>query len=214
MIIATWRRRSCLVAVLVGMAAAIAGLWWLTAELLEGVQDGPATLDEAVGSAAAAACWLCLAWLASAVVCSVVAALPGAVGRSASAVADLLAPWALRKALIAGLGLTVVSSPTATAAEPVHLEAGPAVRAMAQIDRLHLDGIHTDFPSLDRPAEPAYVTVGPGDCLWSIARRQLGPRAGDAEIAAAWPAWYAANRAVIGPDPNLLQPGQRLIPPG
>ena len=57
------------------------------------------------------------------------------------------------------------------------------------------------------------MTVHPGDCLWSIARRHLGPQATDAEIAAAWPSWYAANRDVIGADPNLLHPGQQLVAP-
>jgi len=49
--------------------------------------------------------------------------------------------------------------------------------------------------------------------LWSIAGRHLGPQATDAEIAAAWPRWYAANRDVIGADPNLLHPGQHLVAP-
>ena len=57
------------------------------------------------------------------------------------------------------------------------------------------------------------VVVHRGDSLWSIARRQLGPGATDAEVAAAWPHWYAANRAVIGPDPGHLLPGQVLVPP-
>jgi hypothetical protein len=58
------------------------------------------------------------------------------------------------------------------------------------------------------------VVVRRGDCLWNLVARQLGPGASDAEIAAQWPRWYAANRATIGPDPDLLHPGQRLRPPG
>jgi nucleoid-associated protein YgaU len=58
------------------------------------------------------------------------------------------------------------------------------------------------------------VVVHRGDSLWSIAARRLGPGASDAEVAAAWPRWYAANRAVIGPDPDLVLPGQRLRVPG
>lgn len=34
-----------------------------------------------------------------------------------------------------------------------------------------------------------------------------------AEVAHEWPRWYAANRAVIGGDPDRIQPGQRLTPP-
>ena len=52
-----------------------------------------------------------------------------------------------------------------------------------------------------------------GDTLWSLASRSLGPDAGAAEIAAEWPRWYAANRSVIGSNPDHLEPGQRLRPP-
>ena len=66
-----------------------------------------------------------------------------------------------------------------------------------------------------RPAAAALdtVTVRRGDSLWSIAQRHLGAGATDAEIAHAWPEWYAANRAVIGDDPDLIHPGMRLVPP-
>lgn len=57
------------------------------------------------------------------------------------------------------------------------------------------------------------VVVHRGDTLWDIAARRLGPAASDALVAAEWPRWYAANRAVIGADPDQLQPGQRLRPP-
>jgi nucleoid-associated protein YgaU len=57
------------------------------------------------------------------------------------------------------------------------------------------------------------VVVRRGDTLWDIAARHLGQDASPAEIAAEWPRWHAANSAVIGPDPDLLLPGQRLLPP-
>jgi hypothetical protein len=57
------------------------------------------------------------------------------------------------------------------------------------------------------------VVVRRGDSLWAIVAAHLGPQASAAEIAAEWPRWYAANRTVIGPDPDLLHPGQRLRPP-
>lgn len=66
-------------------------------------------------------------------------------------------------------------------------------------------------PGHGRPA-PVYV-VRPGDCLWDIARRHLPHGATDAQVARAWPRWYAANRAVIGRDPGLLIPGTRLRVP-
>ncbi|WP_314191305.1 LysM domain-containing protein [uncultured Arthrobacter sp.] len=71
---------------------------------------------------------------------------------------------------------------------------------------------------------PARATAGPaaarrelpvraGDSLWTIAARELGPGASEVEIAARWPLWYQANRAVIGADPNVLLPGQLLSSP-
>ncbi|GAB2547382.1 hypothetical protein [Brachybacterium huguangmaarense] len=58
------------------------------------------------------------------------------------------------------------------------------------------------------------VVVERGDSLWRITDELLGPgRDSDAAIAAAWPALYAANRDVIGPDPDLIEPGQRLVVP-
>ncbi|MDN5795573.1 MAG: LysM peptidoglycan-binding domain-containing protein [Intrasporangium sp.] len=54
------------------------------------------------------------------------------------------------------------------------------------------------------------VTVRQGDSLWSLAARQLGRDASDRQIALAWPEWYALNVQVIGPDPDLIHPGQQL----
>jgi hypothetical protein len=52
------------------------------------------------------------------------------------------------------------------------------------------------------PVEPAerIVVVRPGDSLWTIA----------AERGCTWTALYAANRAVVGPDPDLIHPGAVL----
>lgn len=59
------------------------------------------------------------------------------------------------------------------------------------------------------------VVVRPGDSLWLIAERAIGPqRGGDpAAVDAAWREWYRTNRAVIGEDPDVILPGQRLAPP-
>ena len=54
------------------------------------------------------------------------------------------------------------------------------------------------------------VVVHRGDSLWSLAARHLGPDAGDAEVAQAWPLWFEANRDRIGDDPDLILPGQSL----
>ncbi|MGN6330748.1 MAG: LysM peptidoglycan-binding domain-containing protein [Motilibacteraceae bacterium] len=57
------------------------------------------------------------------------------------------------------------------------------------------------------------VAVRPGDSLWTLTTRHLGPGATAAQVADAWPRWWAANRDVIGDDPDLLRPGQLLRPP-
>jgi len=55
--------------------------------------------------------------------------------------------------------------------------------------------------------------VRPGDSLWLIAARQLGPQPSATEIADAWPRWYVANKRLIGSDPDLIRPGQVLHAP-
>ena len=57
------------------------------------------------------------------------------------------------------------------------------------------------------------MTVRRGDSLWSIASRHLGAGASEVQVAREWPRWYAANRDVIGDDPDLLVPGRQLRPP-
>src|SRR5690606_11743195 len=66
----------------------------------------------------------------------------------------------------------------------------------------------------DAPDAPAatYV-VRAGDSLWAIAAAHLDPGADDDAVAAAWPRWYAANAAILGPDPDHIHPGQILLAP-
>ncbi|KNX37720.1 LysM peptidoglycan-binding domain-containing protein [Luteipulveratus halotolerans] len=65
----------------------------------------------------------------------------------------------------------------------------------------------------DAPA--GEIVVHRGDDLWSLVERHLGDDADAARVAEEWPRWYAANRVVIGADPNVLQVGQTLrIPEG
>lgn len=56
-----------------------------------------------------------------------------------------------------------------------------------------------------------------GDSLWRIAAATLQRRTSQeptsADIASFWPRIYAANRSVIGSDPNLILPGQQLTIP-
>jgi nucleoid-associated protein YgaU len=58
------------------------------------------------------------------------------------------------------------------------------------------------------------VVVRPGDSLWAIAQRMVGPSASDAEIHTKLVAIWDMNVKRIGTgDPNLIFPGQRLMLP-
>ena len=50
------------------------------------------------------------------------------------------------------------------------------------------------------------IEVDEGDSLWSIAEEYVGLE----RTAACWPRIYAANRSTIGPDPDHIEPGQKL----
>ncbi|WP_143424926.1 LysM peptidoglycan-binding domain-containing protein [Geodermatophilus pulveris] len=56
--------------------------------------------------------------------------------------------------------------------------------------------------------------VRPGDSLWTITAQLLGEQATAEQVLDAWPRLYAANRDVIGADPDLIHPGQELVLPG
>lgn len=64
----------------------------------------------------------------------------------------------------------------------------------------------------DEPVRARRHVVVPGDTLWSLTRGWLDDP-DDAAVAAAWPALYDANRDVVGPDPDLIHPGQELTVP-
>lgn len=53
--------------------------------------------------------------------------------------------------------------------------------------------------------DDSYV-VEPGDCLWKIAAEQMGEGAD-------WMELYECNRGIIGENPDLIQPGMRLVVP-
>lgn len=62
-------------------------------------------------------------------------------------------------------------------------------------------------PRPDLKPVPKMYVVRPGDNLFKIAKMELGD-------GNRWPQIYDANKSVIGPDPNLIFPGQQLVMPG
>jgi nucleoid-associated protein YgaU len=226
------RRAVLPAATVVCIGAAVLGLRWATTTQLAAARAGIATFDDVVGLVAAVACWALLGWTAMALAVTALGSVPGSVGRRATDAAVRLVPAATRRAARFVLGLAVVAGPVGTASAAS--AAQPPTRVVATVDRPSTVSDVLLLPDVGRPRRsgsvgPAAdtdaggigshrqpqttVVVRPGDCLWTIAARFLGPDTSDAEIAAEWPRWYALNRHVIGADPDLLLPGTSLRTP-
>jgi len=145
--------------------------------------------------------------------------LPGPLGRAAARLGRTLRPGLLRRLTAAVLGLGVPDVGSVAALPPASAQvADPAVArttVAGLVARSPMPTILTAAAATTQRARttPPAAVVAPGDSLWDIARRHLPPGASSAQIARAWPRWYAANRAEIGPDPALLRPGMRLRDP-
>jgi nucleoid-associated protein YgaU len=172
--------------------------------------------DDLVLAVAGLAAWAVWLWGAVGLGLTALAAAPGLLGATCSVLARLVLPAAARRSAAGLLGLslgvapllgtTAVLLPTAAAA------AGPAATAPAVPD--WPTGAAT--PTAAPPPPSAHV-VRRGDCLWDIATDRLARASSstptDGEVARAVSAWWSANAGVIGPDPDLLLPGQVLTPP-
>lgn len=236
--------------------------------------DSPADILAAVLASAGA---LLVVWLGVGAAAAVLAVRPGAIGTAAEAVADRLAPAAVRRAaaVLLGTALTAslvpgaaVGAQRATASVAVAATGAPASDAAppapptipatlppappaspsipAELDpqfqattRARPDlaapmaaaggtaytpapprapAGAADLGPLGRLPKPGtsveeHIVVRRGDTLWDIAARHLPAGTTSAEVALEWPRWYAANRAVLGEDPDLIRPGTRLTPP-
>ncbi len=187
------------------------------------------SLDALCGAVAMVVAWVLSAWLTMGVLVAAGAALPGVLGDRLSRVATRLAPVPVRRAVALAIGMAVVA-PVATAQaiapgpEPrypvldrVVVQPVPAAPAAPVVPAVPTPPQAPSAEALSPPsagiAAAATVVVQPGDSLWRIAAAALGPDASAVEIADAWPRWYAANRATVGADPDLIRPGQRLQPP-
>jgi nucleoid-associated protein YgaU len=171
------------------------------------------------------------------IVLEVLAGMPGTIGGWAERAATVLTPRQVRAviATLLGIGITagLATGASAVGSAPLPLTAPSPVPAQTpdpEVSSLPDPGWVPSIPTVrpqpdvrvlspvprDDPADrdsPHEVVVHRGDSLWAIAARHLGTAASDAEIAEAWPDWYAANRHVIGSDPDLLLPGQVLRAP-
>ena len=200
--------------------AAPAAAWRLLAA--PGGGDPTSALVGALGLTA----WAVAAWLLLAAAATAGGHLPGRIGRAAAGTSRRIAPAAVRRAVELALGLTVTTAALgagpAAASGPSLDWGGPVASAVPDLD-WGASPVRADpadaLPAESLPAavSPAAVVVAPGDSLWVLAERDLAERSeappSDAAVAQAWPAWWAANREAVGPDPHLLHPGTSLTPP-
>lgn len=98
--------------------------------------------------------------------------------------------------------------------------AGAMTVPAVQADDRGVDGLRLpDRPLVAAAATPVQVdtpervVVRPGDTLWAIARSHLGRGAGIHSVAHEVDRWNRLNHDVIGDDPDLIHPGQRLTAP-
>lgn len=201
---------------------------------------GRTSVEELVVAASAAAALVLLLWVALGLLTSVLAALPGPLGGMSRRMRDSIAPETVRRCagLLLGMAVASACAPGGAVAHEVAsirvVDAVDAVGAESAAVPLPLWADDVPLPPLpewtptpvramppvsltaSRPPaveERAEVVVRRGDTLWDLAAARLSPDAGDAEIARAWQAWWAQNRLVIGPDPDLILPGQVLVVP-
>lgn len=192
-------------------------LTWLAAPaLLEATQQVRAGTAGAAGfgpwvvwaSALAALC--CAVWLWPV---TTLVLLGAATGRPPRTVRGC--PAGLRRVLLAGCGLAVASG----LAGPAGATDGGDVRSTPVVG----PGVVRGLPLPERPLSTAHpppasgrswVLVAPGDTLWGLAVETLPAGAGDRWITRRWQHIHALNRAVVGPDPDLIHPGTRLRLPG
>jgi hypothetical protein len=189
--------------------------------------------DRAAAQLCLAAVWLIAAWVAVGITAGAAAALPGAAGRLGAAVAHLVLPRTLYRIVAGAAGLGVLMTPglaaasaaptaPASAATPtpdwptdsaVPTPQWPVEAARHPGHRPQLPPHREQRPPARQRAATRTIVVQAGDTLWSIAAEHLIGRPTPKRVAAAWPRWYAANRPVIGDDPNLIVPGEQLRTP-
>ena len=207
----------------------------MTGDVLAAQRTADSAGAEALVLAAAGlAAWGVWAWGALGLALTAGSALPGVLGQAADALTGVVLPRAARRsaALALGIGLGVAGPLVGTTLGVVSAPSAAAGTTSATVPDWPADpgaaaapvpepeaGTHDVPPLPDWPAPPAagdHVVVR-GDCLWDIAAGhlsdQLGRPASAAETSRATSAWWAANAAVIGPDPDVLLPGQVLRPP-
>ena len=154
----------------------------------------------------ALAAWVLLGCAAWAVVIALAALVETTSAGRLPATVWVGCPRSLRRFLLTGLGVALVG------AGPVQPAATASGHAPLPVPARPVGSVHTG--SGQAHDRSALVVVRHGDNLWRIAEDRLRSPAPAGEVAALVQDLHRRNRGVIGPDPDLIRPGQRLaVPP-
>ena len=149
----------------------------------------------------ALAAWVLLGCAAWAVAIGAAAVVETTSSGRLPATAWVGCPRSLRHLLLTGLGVALVG------AGPVPPPATASAQPPLPVPARPVGSVHAETP--------AGLVVRPGDTLWQLATDRLRSSASPGEVAALVADLHHRNRGVIGPDPDLIRPGQRLaVPPG
>ncbi len=154
------------------------------------------TFDAQLSALAAWSLLGCVVWAA---LLAVAAAIESGTRGAVRATTWLGCPPGLRRVLLAGLGLALVGG---GAAQACPTTAGRPAEAWLPVPSRPVGG-----------TPPSVVVVESGDSLWHIAEESRSHPRTAAEVLAVATQIHRRNRAVVGPDPDLIQPGQRLTLP-
>lgn len=195
-------RVRCLLVWLAATGVALALVAALAPEL---GTPGPERFDDALVLLCEAALLVCVCW---AWLVTTVVTLDALRGRRRARPG---VPAGVRRVVLAACGAALVGG----LVQPAHGDSAQRerhapstlVHGIPLPDRATAVGRVSRLFARQQQSRPApSVLVRPGDSLWGVAEQRLG--AGHA-----WPRVYRVNRAVVGPDPDLIRPGQRLALP-
>ncbi len=179
--------------------------------------QGPDALVTLLAWALSALCW---AWGSVGLLLTAASAGPGLCGRLSRALLGIVLPAGLRRAAALAVGVSLVAAPGVALGAPGPPAATPLVRtatdaavpAWSDVGPAPADAAPPvpDWPETDERARRGARRLPVGH------RRAPARRARavtDGQVQAAVQAWWQANAAVVGPDPDLLLPGQVLHAP-
>ncbi|NYG60467.1 hypothetical protein BJ980_003390 [Nocardioides daedukensis] len=214
----------CLLVLTVVTTAAAAALRLLADDLARAAALDDQTLatgrfDEVLVPGAAVVLTACLAWfwLVTLVTCI----------EAGTALHIGFGPAGVRRVVLAACGLSLVAGlapahadttvgqpPAPVPGDRTVLSGLPLPDRAASQDPAPVSGHDRPEPTRNPTGSPASHrarhTVQPGDSLWGLAESRLAPGADDSEITRAWRQIWAANRHLIGSDPDLIHPGTTL----